>query len=350
MRTIGAQAVAALRSGVVAAVWAAALFAAAEAATPPPASLKDNLYGATFVDAERGWVVGAFGTIVSTGDGGRTWRPQASRTTQSLYGVDFVDARHGWVVGRSGTILHTADGGQSWTRQESGVGSEKHLFSVAFADAQHGIIAGDWGVILTTDDGGRTWVDRSLTEDVILNQVVMVDPQHAWIAGEMGTILATTDGGATWQRQASGVDKTLFGLTFADRQRGWAVGIDALILQTEDGGQSWQVRNGSTEIRELEQVGFSSAYESPSLYAVQVQGERGVAVGEIGAVFVSSDGGRTWSRRPGGDQRGPKWFRAAAMVPGQHGVIVGAGGAHLRIVGGQIEQPDGGNGAAETVH
>ncbi len=325
----------------------------AVAATTPTAGvdrLKDNLYGTKFVDPDAGWVVGGFGTIFHSDDGGKTWSPQVSKTTENLYDVDFVDARRGWAVGRSGTILHTDDAGKTWTPQNSGVGVEKHLFSVDFSDAQHGIIAGDWGVILTTDDGGRTWQDHSLENDVILNDVSMVDDKHAWIAGEVGTVLRTDDGGATWTKQATGIDKTLFGVYFQDPQHGWAVGIDALILRTEDGGQSWKVQNGSTEVHELEQVGFSSAYENPSLYAVQVVGDLGIAVGEIGAVYISADGGRTWTRRPGEAKGGPKWFRAVSLVPGTHGVIVGAGGERLRIVEGRIESPNGGTRASETLH
>ncbi|MDX2170443.1 MAG: YCF48-related protein [Deltaproteobacteria bacterium] len=351
MRGFGAQARAALRIGGVALIGAMWLAVAASAApAPQSAVLKDNLYGTKFIAPHEGWAVGAFGSIFHTTDGGRTWQPQVSKTTQQLYDVDFVDAKRGWVVGRSGLILHTQDGGETWVPQPSGIGPEKHLFSVDFADAQHGIIAGDWGVILSTSDGGATWVNRSLPDDVILNDVSMVDTSHAWIAGELGTILATQDGGATWTRQDIGLDKTLYGISFNDVQHGWAVCIDALILRTSDGGQHWQVINGSTEVRELEQVGFSSAYENPSLYAVQVVGDLGIAVGEIGAVFLSTDGGQTWTRRAGGDRRGPKWFRALSVGPGRNGAIVGAGGERLRIVEGRIEQPDGGARAAETLH
>lgn len=339
----------ALVCGLVAAV--AGVSSAADAKpTSAPDRLKDNLYGTKFVDPDEGWVVGGFGTIFRTDDGGQTWQPQVSKTTEMLYDVDFVDDDRGWVVGRSGTILHTDDGGRTWAAQQSGVGVEKHLFAVDFADAQHGVAVGDWGVVLTTSDGGRTWENHSLDNDVILNDVSMVDASTGYIAGEIGTVLKTTDGGKTWTPLQAGVDKTLFGISFSDAQHGWLVGIDALILRTEDGGQTWQVLNGSTEIRELEQVGFSSAFENPSLFAVQVVGDLGVAVGDAGAVFLSSDGGRTWARRPSPPEGGPKWFRALSLVPGTHGAIVGAAGERLRVVQGQVVSADGGTRAAEELH
>jgi photosystem II stability/assembly factor-like uncharacterized protein len=335
--------------GLVVAI--AAVSSAADAKpTASPDRLKDNLFGTKFVDPQEGWAVGGFGSIFRTDDGGLTWVPQVSKTTEMLYDVDFVDDDRGWVVGRSGTILHTEDGGRTWTAQASGVGVEKHLFAVDFADAQHGVVVGDWGVVLTTRDGGGTWENHSLEHDVILNDVSMIDANTGYVAGEVGTVLRTTDGGRTWTPLQTGVDKTLFGIDFDDAQRGWVVGIDALILQTEDGGQTWKVLNGSTEIRELEQVGFSSAYENPSLYAVQVVGDFGVVVGDAGAVFLSRDGGRTWARRPSPEQGGPKWFRALSLVPGTHGAIVGAGGERLRVVQGRIESVDGGTRAAEELH
>ncbi len=332
------------------AVVAIALAGGVAAAVPQDVPLKDNLYGAKFVDSQQGWVVGAFGTIAHTADGGQTWQPQASKTTQQLYDVAFADRLRGWAVGRQGLILHTSDGGATWVPQTSG--TDQHLFGVAFVNDQVGVAVGDFGTIVVTTDGGANWTKRSLSQDVILYEVVMVDASHGWIGGEMGTILATSDGGQTWTKQESGVEKTLFGITFADAQHGWAVGIDALILYTADGGQTWQVQNGSTEMRALEQVGFGQAYDNPSLYSIAVAGSTGIAVGEIGAVYLSGDGGRTWKRQehPAADVSGPKWFRAVSMTHKGNGVIVGAEGARLRIVEGQVEQRDGGTRAAEAVH
>jgi len=52
------------------------------------------------------------GTILRTDDGGASWTPQSSRTTQGLSGVFTVDANTGIAVGIAGTILRTDDGGQ----------------------------------------------------------------------------------------------------------------------------------------------------------------------------------------------------------------------------------------------
>lgn len=313
-----------------------------------PSPILDHLYGVSYPNSRDGWVVGAFGTIFRTSDGGQSWKVQDSSTTRQLYDVDFVDEQNGWIVGLSGLVLRTANGGNTWERQESG--TDKHLFAVDFVDTEHGVAVGDWGIIITTADGGRTWVSHELTTDVILNDVVLVSPSQGWIAGELGTILHTDDGGNTWTRQETGLDKTLFGVFFKDAERGWAVGIDALILRTVDGGRTWTAQNGSTEVRALEQVGFSQAYDFPSLYGVSVVGDLGVAAGEIGAVFLSADGGQTWTRRETIAGSKPGWFRALSLAPGGFGGIVGEDGRFVSIAEGKLQLPEGDDSAAEEVH
>src|SRR5262249_12649078 len=71
-----------------------------------------------FADAQRGWAVGfSSGTIMATGDGGASWRPQTSGTTENLWSIHFADAQRGWAVGAGGTIVATSDGGANWRPQ-----------------------------------------------------------------------------------------------------------------------------------------------------------------------------------------------------------------------------------------
>jgi photosystem II stability/assembly factor-like uncharacterized protein len=298
----------------------------------------DNLYAVKSVSAQEAWVVGAFGVVFHTDDGGVSWQPQASQTSEQLFSVDFVDAKRGWIVGRSGTILHTENGGGSWTRQQSP--TDKHLFSVDFADGDTGIAVGDWGAVVVTNDGGKTWREQSLTQDVILNQVQMLDRSRAWVVGEVGAVLYTEDGGASWSERKPAVEKTLFGVAFTDASHGWVVGLDGLIIRTEDGGQTWQLQHGSSEVAELEQVQFSQSVENPSLYAVALSGARGYVVGDGGAIFVSEDGGQSWKRQATPRDWGMSWLRSLSVVPGTHGAIVGADGLRVMIANGEIGLPN----------
>src|SRR5581483_3777188 len=96
----------------------------------------NNLRGASFVDANTGTVVGEYGTIVRTTDGGNSWTIQANDTTQTLWDVSFTDVSHGTAVGEGGTIVTTTDGGANWVTQPSG--TTLQLRGVSFTDASNG--------------------------------------------------------------------------------------------------------------------------------------------------------------------------------------------------------------------
>ena len=75
---------------------------------PKSSGTIEGFFGISFTDANTGTVVGSFGTILHTTDGGQTWIPQTSGTTDQLRAVSFADANNGTIVGESGLILRTA--------------------------------------------------------------------------------------------------------------------------------------------------------------------------------------------------------------------------------------------------
>src|SRR5438045_9570817 len=119
----------------------------------------NNLRGASFVDAITGTVVGEYGTIVRTTDGGNSWTIQVSGTTQNLWAVSFKDSNKGTAVGEGGTILGTTDGGANWVPQTSG--TTLQLRGVSLSDANTGTAVGEGGTTLRTTDGGNSWVPQS---------------------------------------------------------------------------------------------------------------------------------------------------------------------------------------------
>src|SRR6267378_6681144 len=95
----------------------------------------NNLRGASFVDVNTGTVVGEYGTIVRTTDGGNSWTIQASGTTQTLWAVSFTDANNGTAVGEGGTIVRTTDSGNHWVTQPSG--TTLQFRGVSFSDSNN---------------------------------------------------------------------------------------------------------------------------------------------------------------------------------------------------------------------
>jgi photosystem II stability/assembly factor-like uncharacterized protein len=164
-----------------------------------------------------GWAVGGTvftGTIVHTSDGGSTWSPQNSGTSDDLFGVSFADANNGWVVGRDGAILHTSNGGSTWSPQNSGTGYS--LLGVGFVDANNGWAVGFSGIIVQTRDGGSTWSTQTSGTVNNLPGVSFVDANNGWAAGNSGAILHTSNGGGTWSPQISGTGSDLQGVSFVN--------------------------------------------------------------------------------------------------------------------------------------
>src|SRR5580700_7637241 len=79
---------------------------------------RQRLYAVACLSALRCEAVGAAGTILSTGDGGATWRAQASPLRGSpaiLYRIACVAPSSCYVIARPDTILVTHDGGVTWS-------------------------------------------------------------------------------------------------------------------------------------------------------------------------------------------------------------------------------------------
>ena len=89
------------------------------------------LFGLYAIDNDHAWAVGDRSILTSTSDGGRTWRArtvpmetdlsggQSLATADPIfYDVMFTDLEQGWIVGEFGKIMHTTDGGETWHEQE----------------------------------------------------------------------------------------------------------------------------------------------------------------------------------------------------------------------------------------
>ena len=184
-----------------------------------------------FVDDQTGWVVGQFGTVLHTDDGGETWNTQDTGSPENLFDVTFVDDQTGWAVGtdRLGPthrVIFTTDGGETWDRTDL----DSRPVGVAFVDEQTGWVVGRAGYVVRTDDGGETWQDQDPGTDETLESVAFVDDVHGWAIGDGGTVVHTDDGGDTWDSQDPGTDESLNGVAFVDDVHGWAVGNNGTIV------------------------------------------------------------------------------------------------------------------------
>jgi len=147
------------------------------------------LYALAFPDSSRGWVVGEFGTIMATVDGGRSWYQQRSPVETTLFGTYFESSEQGWAVGIDAVILHTTDGGVTW-RQVDAPLRQRSLYDVSLA-GRYGWIAGDVGTLLKTLDGGLTWMVEPLPIELAVNwfrAVRLLPSGHGLVLGGDGLL------------------------------------------------------------------------------------------------------------------------------------------------------------------
>jgi photosystem II stability/assembly factor-like uncharacterized protein len=289
-------------------------------ATIAPSFIKEDLYCASFVSPDEGWVVGTFGSIYHTSDGGQSWEKQRTGILGPLFSVSFADATHGWAVGKAGVILHTEDGGRTWRKQSAPVG--KHLFAIDAVSPTVAWAVGDWGVILMTSDGGAMWQDRSLTDDVILYGIDFADERYGWIVGEVGNLMLTEDGGQTWKHERTTTGKSLFSVHVAAHGRAWAVGLDGEIWALA--GDRWEQRPSGV---------------TTALYAVTVEGNNGCAVGDSGTAILSTDEGKNWRLMDVPEDLKLFWMHTVSLTKASdmtQGLIAGANGLLLWIRDGRI--------------
>jgi photosystem II stability/assembly factor-like uncharacterized protein/TolA-binding protein len=306
-----------------------------------------TLRAVQFVDLDEGWAVGDEGVIWHTFDGGRTWERQSTGLRASLRSVHFLNPLFGWVAGReelpqggsTGVLLYTADGGVNWKRVLGNALPGLNL--VRFVDEKTGFIAGDGadqlpGGLFMTTDGGTHW------------QPIAGPRSPSWLAGDFtsgpgGTLAGVWNRLACLYRDHLGVvdvdplgGRSVFGLQLQGGGAGIAVGQGGLVLQTSDGGKSWRYadaglspemqaswdfhavcavgkdvwavgRPGSTVLHSRDQ-GKTWQVEltrSPlPLHGLCFRDDKhGWAVGEMGLVLATTDGGRNWQvQRRGGER------------------------------------------------
>lgn len=82
----------------------------------PPQRGQFNTTTFSFASPQSGWLF-AFGGLLRTADGGRTWSEFAQPGLLGLFpqSLQFVNAADGWLLTNAGALLRSTDGGQTWT-------------------------------------------------------------------------------------------------------------------------------------------------------------------------------------------------------------------------------------------
>jgi photosystem II stability/assembly factor-like uncharacterized protein len=192
-----------------------------------------TLTALSFIDAKQGWAVGHGGVILQSKDGGETWIRQANGRSlaraalaeapddtkqhmaedppdKPLLDVHFVDAQLGYVVGAYNLAFETRDGGKTWSSLMQRIENPKgaHLYSVAVRGNSI-FIAGEQGALFRSQDQGRTFGPMSGGYAGTWFSILAMGENGLMVAGLKGHAAYSSDDGETWSAVAGAPPITL---------------------------------------------------------------------------------------------------------------------------------------------
>jgi photosystem II stability/assembly factor-like uncharacterized protein len=152
-----------------------------------------------FQDEKTGFVVGAFGLILQTRDGGTSWEPWLHAVdnpkTFHLYAVRQVGADV-YMTGEQGLLLKLDRAAGQFRKLE--VPYQGTLFGVT-GNAKVVVAFGLRGTILRSTDAGRSWQQVPAVVPVGLTAGAVDAKDRIFIVSQSGHVLVSTDDGASFK-------------------------------------------------------------------------------------------------------------------------------------------------------
>ncbi|WP_432261430.1 WD40/YVTN/BNR-like repeat-containing protein [Cupriavidus sp. TMH.W2] len=175
-------------------------------AQAPKSAISNKLMRVQVSQDGGAWAVGSGGALLRSRDYGKTWQSAAQGEDTAWNGIAF-DGQLGCLVGEFGQIRISSDGGERWTGVASPV--KQSLMSVRFRGASDAVAVGLGGTVLVSHDGGTSWKQAARATQEDLFDVAWDGRQ--WIAvGDKGIVLVAGDDAGNWRQTR-----------FAPQDRGW---------------------------------------------------------------------------------------------------------------------------------
>ncbi len=168
--------------------------------------------------------------------------------------VCWADETHAWLATSDGSLLTTGDGGKTWQSPTSmfrdTAPSAVRSINIRRRDdgSYYGWAASGKGVFYTAD--GRSWTKQEFDKSELIELIGIIDQRNAWAASVGRGIWRTEDRGKTWTMM---VAPNLFAergdyefVDFPDRDNGTAIVYDGqgwALHTTRDGGETWLVKD-----------------------------------------------------------------------------------------------------------
>ena len=262
-----------------------------------------------FFNERLGWAAGGYAVplldrtrsvLLKTVDGGTNWTVLTNTTPPHIKQIEFSSPNNGWAIGDASAtfaagIYFTSDGGRTWQDQPLEDQRQRHDWVAASRHANRVIGVSSTGGLKFAQgnriDNGAVLADRQQS----FGDVVMTDASNGWAVGAHGAIFQTRDQGLSWQ---------------APSQQNAPTGIELIDFETvtETNEKIWAAgKPGSCLVSVDKKTGVAKLYATPintSLHRITFVDEaRGWAVGDLGIVIATTDGGENWQVQRGDQTR-----------------------------------------------
>jgi photosystem II stability/assembly factor-like uncharacterized protein len=265
-----------------------------------------------FLNQNLGWAAGGYAVpllnrtrsvVLKTVDGGANWRVVSNTMPPHIKQIQFSDPNTGWAIGDCSSsfgsgIYLTRDGGQTWQSHRLSERRQRHRWARADRQNQQMIGVSQSGELKFTNSNRIEASGVLASSKQEFNDVVMVDRDQGWAVGNFGAIFQTHDAGLSWKALALPQEHSL-PLTLIDLQS---------LATTSSLSKIWAAgRPGGCLVSIEKKSGAVNLHATPIRSAIHsihfADPLRGWAVGDLGIVIATTDGGETWQIQRGTQTR-----------------------------------------------
>ncbi len=277
-------------------------------------------------------VAGTLTGVYRSTDGGEHWQLISPEGSQEIHEVESVaiDPANPQIIyaGTWHLPWKTTDGGEHWTNIKQGVIDDSDVFSIIVDPKDPSVVyASACSGIYKSQNGGEKFQKvQGIPSTARRTRVLMQDPQNLNIvfAGTTEGLFRTGDSGATWVRTTGPevivndvyVDPANTNRILLATDRGG-------VLASNDGGYSFLPANNGFSARQI--TSYIGDAAQPATIYVGVVNDKA-----WGGVFVSDNGGLSWSQKSAG-LNGQDVFSLGQASDGT--VLAGTGHGIYRLQG-----------------
>jgi photosystem II stability/assembly factor-like uncharacterized protein len=277
-------------------------------------------------------VAGTLKGVYRSTDGGEHWQLISPEGSQEIHEVESIaiDPANPQIIyaGTWHLPWKTTDGGANWTSIKQGIIEDSDVFSILVDPKDPNVVyASACSGIYKSQNGGEKFQKvQGIPSTARRTRVLMQDPQNLNIvfAGTTEGLYRTGDSGGAWQRTTGPevivndvyVDPANTNRILLATDRGG-------VLASNDGGYSFLPSNNGFSARQITSYIADAAH--PATIYVGVVNDKA-----WGGVFVSDNGGLSWSQKSGG-LNGQDVFSLGQASDGT--VLAGTGHGIYRLEG-----------------